>query len=219
MTDTLLKILPLSLSAAISPTSFVLLIVIMSRNKNPVKGGLEFILGGICSLAVIGAAVILTIKGADIFSRYDGRYLFPAIDFILGATAIILLIKYAFQKPSQKKEKKPSTGSFTECFMAGFWMRLISSNTIPPFIGAVKAISVTKLSTGNIVLLHILNLTLALLPLIAPVALFMISPGLAFRIFMPVKNYLEKHERAILCIILAWLAWYFISAGISGIRA
>jgi len=219
MTDILFQILPLSLSAAISPTSFVLLIVIMSRNRNPVRGGLEFILGGICSLAAIGAAVILTIKGADIFSRYDGRFLFPAIDFILGTTAIILLIKYALNKTPHKKEKKPSTGSFTECFMAGFWMRLLSSNTIPPFIGAVKAISVTKLSTGNMILLHVLNLTIALLPLIIPIALFIVSPGLAIKIFLPVKNYLEKHERAILCVILAWLAWYFISAGIAGIRA
>jgi len=217
MFETFLSTLPLSIASSISVTSILLFLAILVSGKNQVRNGFAFIVGGI-----ITASIIIFIELFSIHKANPGaspNYVMHAvIDFVLAGICLLLLIMtfIGWNKPEQEKKKddKKSGGVFTYVIM-GALIKLVSANTLPPFIGAIKEVAAAQLASAQVVVLCAIILLISMLPVIIPYLLFLFNQQRALVIIDPASTFLKKYKNFINSIVLGLVVIYLCYHGYS----
>ena len=213
MVEVFLSIIPLSFAASVSVTSYLLFFNILAAKQHQLRNGLAFIIGGTLTYLVIALVVLISV--GNVSSNSNPHNLLHAVaDFSLAAISLALLFVMLREenKTEQKNESKKSSGIFPHVF-SGAMIKLVSANTLPPFIAAIKDVSVAHLSMVAIAILCTSVILITMLPLIAPYLLYLFNKKRALVLLAPADHFLGKYKNYINSIILILVALYLIYLG------
>lgn len=220
MFEIILTTLPLSIAAAVSPTSLLLLLAILMAKEGQVRNGMAYIAGGVLAYVGILVAVLLSYNSAASLSKPPHNLLHGSVDLVLALVALGILV-YLLQKGKSAGPKKPTNlpQGFLAYVMFGASMRVASANTIPPFISAVKAVAGAELTVAAEAAALSAVVLVTMLPIIAPFVLFLFNQEKALALLTPVGNFLTKHRIAIVSVILAAVTVQLAQHGYARIMA
>lgn len=204
MLEIILTTLPLSIAAAVSPTSLLLLLAILMAKEGQVRNGMAYIGGGLLAYTGILVTVLFSYNSAASLSKPPHNLLHGTVDLVLALVALCILV-YLLNKGKSAGPKKPAKlpQGILAYVMFGASMRVASANTIPPFISAVKAVAGAELAGAAEAVALSAVVLVTMLPLIAPFVLFLFNQEKALALLTPVGDFLTKHRIAIVCAILA----------------
>jgi Sap, sulfolipid-1-addressing protein len=117
-------IVPIALVAAISPTTFTVVILLLSLFKKPKTSGLGFLAGSL--IVMLGAVSLgfLTAEGAYFATGGNPGPLHGWIDLILGIIVLFFAIKISFQKdnnPIKVETPQEERSSILNLWAACYW--------------------------------------------------------------------------------------------------
>lgn len=212
--DLFLATLPLSLAASVSITSFLMFFATLLAPENQLRNGLTFIVGGFVANAGLALTILFSFGHAAPASAPQHDVIHASINFTLAATCLILIILSIVKKdePEKKKEVKLPGGVFA--YMAtGALMRLVSANTVPPFIDAIKDVSRAHLAVISSAILCTLIIIVTMSPLIAIWLIFLLNKEKAIALINPIGEFLVRNKKIISNITLILIAIYLIFLG------
>jgi len=218
MSELILNILPLGISSAISPTQLLFLLVILSSSKLAVKRSLYYLLGCVVGLLILGLFVLITLHISISPSLNDSK-LFSAIFYYFLALLIAYLTLRLFVFPKRKKEDKlvkEEKSSFIKDFFLGIGLRVLSMNTIFPFIAASKEIIVSDISILSTILVYFVLLTISMAPLYIIEGIYFAAGKNSEKILSPLQRFMKKNSNTINIIISVII---FIYLAIKGTEA
>jgi hypothetical protein len=202
----------MAVASAISVTSILLFLAILVSGENQVKNGFAFILGGFISLTAITFIVVFPFTKAD--SGSSPNYILHAVvDFILAILCLVLVIRIWLQRHKVKPEKEvKKSGGFIKFLAIGLVIRVVSVNTLPPFIGAVKDISGSKMSLTVDIAICAIIILISMSTIILPYLLFIFNKKSARKIIDPVNTFLKRNKNIIngtlLLVVGVYLAYH-----------
>lgn len=214
MLTTFARILPLALTAAISPTGLLLVMSILSGKESPVKKSRAFILGAFVFLIALGLLISLTFHPAVQQTSNPGKTS-AVIDIVLGLLILGVLVVSVFhkkkEKPAKKKKRKrPYT-------LLGFGYMLVNYSTLIPYIAAAKIINDGDLGFWEKLPLFVILILITMSLVSLPVAVTWLFPEQSGRILGPVKTFMSRHGRMIANVFFLAMAIYLIVYGVSRI--
>ena len=219
MGEIFLTTLPLSLAASISITSFLLFFATLLAPENQLRNGLALIVGGIVANAGLTLAVLFSFGHAAPASSQHHDVIHASVNFTLAAICLILVLLSLKKKGAPTKKKKDRRpGGFGTYMMSGLVIRLLSANTVPPYIDAVKDVSGAHLPLMPSAVLCSLILIVSMLPLIVIWLIFLLNKERALAIIHPLGQFLEKHRKSISNVTLVLIACYLVCLGFDHLR-
>jgi hypothetical protein len=214
MGEIFLTTLPLSLAASISVTSFLLFFAPLLAPENQLRNGLAFIIGGIVANVGLTLVVLFSVGHAAPASSPHHGVIHASVNFTLAAICLILVLLSLKKKGAPKKKKANKTpGGFWTFIASGLVIRLLSANTVPPYIDAVKDVSGAHLPLIPSAVLCASILIVSMLPLIVIWLIFLFNKERALTIIHPCGRFLEKHKRSISNVTLVLIACYLVFLG------
>ncbi|MFA6035147.1 MAG: GAP family protein, partial [Myxococcota bacterium] len=149
MQQAIVKAVPLALATALSSGLFLFMVLILMKKERQLKNGLAFLAGVLLALAAVGTIMLLAVKQADAAEPHKKTLASVVVDLALGGFLLGLLIKTTLF-PVPEKVREPGAQSskprpLYQYFIGGVVMRLLSLDTMPPFIGVTKNIAMSHL--------------------------------------------------------------------------
>lgn len=221
----LLEIVPIALAAAISPTSFALLIVLLSLSKRPKTSGAGFLLG---STLIILIAALLGMVAAEGFllTRPEPGQLKSWIDLLLGILVLFYGFKILLNKNAWFEDKelelptnnKSATSEFiSSLFLAMGLFVLNFITTALVFLGGSKIAAAGLGWIGTIIsLLVLMAITLSMVAL--PVLIYFLTPQKADKILFKLNKWIKKNGHYLTAILIIVIGVYFIFNGLDGLN-
>jgi hypothetical protein len=209
-----LTTLPLSLAASISVTSFLLFFAILLAPANQLRNGLAFIVGGIVANAGLTVIVLFSFGHATPVGSSHHDIVHASVNFTLAAVCLVLVLLSLKKKdPSRKKNKSKMSGGIWAVVASGVLIRLLSANTVPPYIDAVKDVSGAHLPMMSSMVLCTSIMIISMLPLLVIWLVFLFNKERALAIIHPLGTFLEKHKKVINNVLLILIAFYMVFLG------
>lgn len=214
MFEIFLQTLPLSLAASVSVTSFLLFFAILLSPVNPVRNGLAFIVGGLLANAALTLVVLLLLGNATPASSPHRNLVHASVNFTLAATCLVFVLMSLKRNDTPRKKKKNRTsGGVLAVVVSGVFIRLLSANTVPPYIDAVKDVTRAHLPMMSSAILWTSIMVISMLPLIVIWFIFLCHQEKALTIVRPLGVFLENHRKVINNGTLILIACYMVFLG------
>lgn len=226
LVNLLLEIIPIALVAAISPTSFALVIVSLSLSKRPKTSGTGFLMGS--SLVILVAALLgmAAAESAFLLTRAEPGPLKIWIDVLLGIIVLYYGLKILLKKNAWFEEKelelplnnKSATSEFfNSLFLAMGLFALNFITTALVFLGGSKIAAAGLGWLGTIISLVVLMaITLSMVAL--PVLIYFLAPQKADNILSKLNKWIKKNGHYLTAILVIILGLYFIYNGLQGLN-
>lgn len=213
MLEIFILTLPLSLAAAISVSSILVFFTIMVAKEKQLENGFAFMAGGVLAYCAIIVLMLLPFgKAAPAAPKH--AEIQAVADFILAGLCFLFVIKDFFEKKAfEKKDKNKKRRSALSYLGIGALMRVVSANTLPPFIAAIKDVLGAHLSIESSVILCLIIILTSMLPMIIPWMLFLVDKEKAVDFINPASRFLEKNKRTLNNTVLAVIAVYLVMHG------
>jgi hypothetical protein len=212
MIQIFLTTLPLSLAASVSITSFLIFFTALLAPENQLRNGLAIIVGGIVANAGLTLVVLLSIGHAASSPHHHNIH--AGVNFTLAAIClIVVLLSLKKKKAPRKKKESKMQGGVSAYVVSGMVIRLLSANTVPPYIDAVKDVSGAHLPIMPSTVLCALIMIISMLPLIVIWLIFLFNKEKALAIIHPLGKFLEKNKKNITNITMILIAIYLFILG------
>jgi energy-converting hydrogenase Eha subunit B len=222
----LLEIIPLALVAAISPTSFALVIVLLSLSKRPKTSGTGFLLGSFLVILAAAFLGILAAEGAFLLSRAEPTPLKSVIDLLLGIIVLfygfkILLMKNAWFEEKEielpTSNKSPTSEFLSSMFLAMGLFALNFITTALVFLGGSKIAAADLGWLGTLISLLVL-IAISLSMVAIPVLIYFLTPQKADKILYKLNKWIKKNGHYLTAILVIIIGLYFIYNGLNGLN-
>jgi len=222
----LLEIVPIALAAAISPTSFALIIVLLSLSKRPKTSGVGFLVGS--SLVILVAALLgmIAAESAFLLTRAEPGPLKVWIDLFLGIIVLYYGLKILLKRGAWFEEKelelpinnKSTTSEFLSSLvlaMGLFALNFITTALV--FLGGSKIAAAGLGWMGTMLSLFVLMaITLSMVGL--PVLIYFITPQKADKILFKLNKWIKKNGHYLTAILVIIIGLYFFYNGLDGLN-
>lgn len=109
LSNLLSVIVPLSLVASLSPTTFTIMILLMSFSKKPKTNGLGFFIGSLLIIVLAALLGLFAAEGASVITNTDINVLPGWVNLILGIFLLYFGIKISIKRDYEinyEKKKK-----------------------------------------------------------------------------------------------------------------
>ncbi|WJI09207.1 hypothetical protein FGU46_03410 [Methanobacterium sp. CWC-01] len=218
----LADVVPIALVAAISPTTFTVVILLLSLSKKPKTSGVGFLAGSIIVMLVAVLLGFLAAKGASFVTGGNSSPLRELIDVLLGFILLFFAMKISFQKDNNPmkletpQEERSSASEFGGSMLLAMGMFAINFITTILVIYASSQIAISIVNwpgkTISLILLVIITLLLVEIPLL----ICFLVPKKANKILSQINAWIQKHGQYLTAGLLLILGFYLIHKG-SGI--
>lgn len=98
LSNLLSVIVPLSLVASLSPTTFTIMILLMSFSKKPKTNGLGFFIGSLLIIVLAALLGLFAAEGASVITNTDINVLPGWVNLILGIFLLYFGIKISIKR-------------------------------------------------------------------------------------------------------------------------
>ena len=217
----LTMVVPIALIAALSPTIFAVMVLLLSLSKKPKTGGLGFLAG---SLLIIILAVLLGLfaaEGASFMANTEFHLLPSGINIILGFVLLYLGIRIFFNKDCDDEEKVENSlkdkysdfGFFSSALLAIGLFALNFITTIMVFFASNQiAISSVNWMGKIISLMLLVIITLSLVEI--PVLICFLVPQKADNIFLELNGWIQKNGNYLTAGLTILIGIYILFNGL-----
>ena len=198
----LVVVVPIALVAAVSPTTFTIMMVILSLSENPKTSSIGFWTGSF--LIILFAAVLgfFATEGISFITNTDINILPGWINAILGVILIYFGVRSLFKRDRKSNEetmedrlknKYASFGFFSSALLAMGLFALNLITTILVFFASSQIAASTAIWMGKIVSLILLVLITLLLVEI-PLLICFLFPQKADTILSKLNGWIQKRS-------------------------
>lgn len=211
MSETLLKIIPFALAAAINPLGILIIISLLAKKDQPVKRAWLFLAGSI--LVLIALIFISKFILADTLGASREKDATSAtIDIILG----IVLIIWMLFKQNKQKSQEHETANLWKIFVAGvIFMLLLDLETIIFYLTAMKVIFQANIDFWQKFLVYAINILIVMSTMAFPVLVPTFFPSKSDIILGWLNRFFSKYGQLIGKIVILAIAVYLLYLGLS----
>jgi hypothetical protein len=216
--DLFVKVLPLAIGAAVSPTTLVVVLLILGGRVHPRARGAAFVAGFVAVLAVL-TAVSLTVLARSVTHRAGDDSLYAWIDLGFGALLVALGVRALLRTPKPKPPRVDSTdpgAHLVRFFGFGVGLMLTNFSTIVLYIPAMKDVAIASVGFGTKAAVVAIVLAFAASPAWVPVLLDSVAPTSAGRVLGRLNDFLARHQKAVSVTVCFVFAAYLV---VKGVRA
>lgn len=218
MSNVFISILPLAIASSLSVTSLPLFFAILISNEKQLKNGFAFILGGILALTIIAILIVLPLSVIDSGVLHHD-ILHAILDFGLALFCMILgLITWLKKGKSKAPTDAKKHSGAVKYFVYGMVIRLLSVNTLPPYIGSIKEITGLNLSLADEIILSSLVIFISMLTIILPFVVYIFNRETAKKLLNPLSNFLLKNKKTINISLLFLVSVYLCYQGFTRLQ-
>jgi hypothetical protein len=213
-------IVPIALVAAISPTTFTVVILLLSLSKKPKTSGLGFLAGSLIVILIAVLLGFLVVEGGSFATGGNQGPFQGLIDVILGLFLFIYAIKISFQKDNipinleTPPDERSSTSEFMGSMLLAMGMFAVNFITTILVIYASSQIAISSVNwlgkTISLILLVIITLLLVEIPLV----ICFLMPQKANEILSKLNAWIKKHGHFLSAGLLFVLGVYLIIKGL-----
>lgn len=218
----LADVVPIALVAAISPTTFTVVILLLSLSKKPKTSGVGFLAGSIIVMLVAVLLGFLAAKGASFVTGGNSSPLRELIDVLLGFILLFFAMKISFQKDNNPiklenpQEERSSASEFGGSMLLAMGMFAINFITTILVIYASSQIAISSVNWPGKTISFILLVIITLLLVEIPLLICFLVPKKANKILSQINAWIQKHGQYLTAGLLLILGFYLIHKG-SGI--
>lgn len=213
-------IVPIALVAAISPTTFTVVILLLSLSRKPKTSGLGFLAGSLIVMFVAVLFGFLAAEGVYFATGGNPSPLHGWIDLILGIIILFFAIKISFQKDNNPikfetpQEERSNVSEFGGSMLLAMGIFAVNFITTILVIYASSQIAISSVNwpgkTISLVLLVIITLLLVEIPLL----ICFLVPKKANKILSKLNVWIQKHGQYLTAGLLLILGFYLIHKGL-----
>ncbi len=212
MGSILIKIIPLDLAATLSPGILALAIILLSSKVHP-KARTFSLLCGTLIVAVI-IAVLGFILGNNVTPGTEPTITSAVIDTIFGLVFVYYGIKILLSKERKVKPKESEGYQFFKWFAIGIAISATNFDAVFLSFAAAKEVGDAVINYFDKIMLLAVNVLFFVLPIVLPLALYLIFPKFAGRILEKINRVVLKYNRYILFLMFVIFGIYFLSKGL-----
>lgn len=221
LSNLLTIVVPIALVASISPTTFAVMIVLLSLSKKPKTSGLGFFVG---SLIIILLSALLGIVVAESISLVDYKdiSILPAwMNVILGVILFSFGVKISFKKEysadeeteNRLKDKYQSYGFGGSVLLAmGIFTLNIITTILVFFASSQIGLSNLNLIGKTISLIILISITLLLVEI--PLLICFLVPQKADNILSKLNRWIQKNGHYLTAGLTVIIGIYLIFKGL-----
>ncbi len=215
-------VVPVALVAAISPTTFTVMVLLMSLSKKPKTCGLGFLSG---SLIIIGLAALLGLfaaEGASFVVNTNLNILPGWINIILGVIILYFGIKISLNKDYKSSEENSENrlkdryhafGFFSSVLLAMGLFTLNLITTVLVFFASSQIAASSVNWIGQIISL-ILLVTITLLLVEIPLIISFLTPQKADDILSRLNEWIQKRGHYLTAGLAIIIGLYILFNGL-----
>ena len=212
--ELLVKVVPLAVASTMSPVVFGIAVALLAGKVHQIKRTLAFFLGAIITviiLALIGS--FLGGGGAD--AGIKAFHPSASMDLVLG----VLFIAFGIMsvRPSKEKgpkvEKEGGKAGLAKWFVVGFLTNILNFDAVLLNITAVKEVFQSGIAFGQEIAVTVLCDLFFLLPVLLPLAVYLVYPEKAKKVLEPLGVLMKKYGGYIVMAIFFVFGGYFIMRG------
>jgi cadmium resistance protein CadD (predicted permease) len=200
LSNLLTVIVPIALVAAISPTSFTVMILLLSLSKKPKTSGLGFLAGSILIILLAALLGLFAAESASMMTNADINLLPAWINVILGIIILYFGIKISFKKDYEVDEKKVENSLKDKYSTFGFWgsvllaIGLFTLNLITTILVffASSQIAISNVNWMGKIISLILLVIITLLLVEIPLIILFLVPQKADKILSKLNRWIQK---------------------------
>lgn len=221
----LLNVIPIALVAAISPTTFAVLVVLLSLSKRPKISGTGFLAGSVIIVMLAALFGILTGGSVFYFTKSDPEPLKAWIDLLLGILILGYGVKIIINKKElwvtgeldEQKDKSPRHEFVSSLLLAMGLFALNFITTILVFFAGTEIAISTAGFFGKTISLIILIITTLLLVEI-PIIICFLRPQKAEIILLKLNEWIKKNGYYLTAILVFVIGGYFLYNGLTALN-
>ena len=202
MTSLLAKVLPLAAGAAVSPTVFAAVVLVLSGAVRPLARAGGLAVGAAVPLVVLAAVGLIGFRHAG---AGDQLRISPVVDLVFGVLLLLLAVR-AWRRPAGggHPSRLLSAGPAV-CVLLGVGLMLTNFSTLALFVPLVKEVAIAS-SVGLAAQLAVLaaSLVIALVAVWLPLLLYALSPERSRALLGTVSAATRRHSRAVgvgICLV------------------
>ena len=216
MTDTIARILPLAVAAAVNPMAICVVIAVLSRSRKAateISAGFSFVFL-VFGVLVIAVGLRLS-AGPGLVSAIIDIVAGLALGF-LGVRSITKRRREAAAGAAQRK-RHPRRLGLAGCLAAGVVLAITDVSSLIPYGVALKDISLSPIDGLEAAVADAIFLIVALSPIVLPVILTYAAPSQAKKVLDPVNRTLTRHGDLITGVVLLLITAYLLFKGVRAI--
>lgn len=214
MLELLLKIIPLDLAATLSPGILALAVILLSGKIHPVIRTISFFIGTL--IVAVAIALIGFYLGKSVPVDVKQSLLSAVVDLVLGILFILFALKTFFNKDRQISAKTNNQSAQVLKWMAvGFVVSATNFDALFLSLTAAKEVGgTTAIGDINKFILLIVNIFFFTLPILLPLAIYLLLPDLAGRILARINHFVLKYSRNLVVVLFLIFGIVLIIRGI-----
>lgn len=209
MTELLIKVLTLDLTAVISPILFGLVVFLLSVKNQPRQKALAVFWGALLVgilITVIGFLTGNATSGVHAQSKVAG-----IIDLALGLLFIGYGFKQLFGHPSRSRKHKEI--GVRACFMTGVLLAIFNDSFFLIF-AAAKEVGNSNANVLERAVFLLINVFFFTLPIIIPIAISRLWPEKSKTILDKINLFLTNYGNLITLVLFMTFGIYFVIKGL-----
>ncbi|GBE57301.1 hypothetical protein BMS3Abin01_00213 [bacterium BMS3Abin01] len=215
MSETLIRVLPLVLGAAISPSGILLVMGILSRGggENQRRKAFSFLVGSTVFLVIVAMVILFLIKPVVPSAVHHGK-LSGVIDIVLGGLIALVVVWSAIFKRAKAKRKKRKIPYAA----VGFSFMLLNTSTLVLFVAACKIVVEGRLGLPETISLFLVLIAVTLSLMAFPVMISYTMPRQSERILGPITSFMSRYGNQVARVYFLLMAAYLAVHGVLILR-
>jgi threonine/homoserine/homoserine lactone efflux protein len=216
------QVLSLAVGVALSPVPIIAVVLMVGTPRGRANGP-AFILGWILGLAVVGTAVLLISSGANASKQGQPADWVNVLELVLGLLLLAVAAKQWRGRPhggagADAPKWMASIDHFTatRAGVFGVVLSAVNPKNLLLLVAAAAAIAQTGASTGKQAVALTVFILIATVGVGLPVVLYFVMGERSKRILDGLKDWMGRHNAAIMSVLCVIIAAKLIGDAISG---
>ena len=219
----LTTVVPTALIAAISPTSFAVLILLLSLSKKPKSSGLGFLAGSLLIILITALLGLLAAEGSSLLINTKFNILPARINIILGCILLCLGIRIIIKKDNELDIKEEETRLKDKYSLIGFWgsallaIGLFALNLITTILVffASNQIAISSVNWMDKIISLLILVIITLLLVEIPLLIFFLLPQKADTILSMLNGWIQKNGHYLTASLTIIIGIYILFNGLN----
>lgn len=207
------RVLPLALGAALSPTVLTVIVLLLAGAKSR-RDAVAFAIGTLAVSIAIGVAMLFvfnqTLQGHHAGTKSSSAI----IDIVLGGVLLVLALREVVVAPKAKEPKARHKLGVGAAFVLGMLVMAANFSSLVLYLAALKEIVRADVATASELVVTAAFIVIMLLAVELPLLLTVVAPGSSERLLTNIGATVKRNSRAITIVVLVIFGAYLAVKGV-----
>ncbi len=215
MLDLLAQILPLTLAAASNPAVVAIVVLSLTSTDRPLVRAGAFVAGFAAVLVALGVAgLIFFSRSRETFGPGGG--LFAWVDLVVGVGLLVFAVVTYLRRGQAASQsrllERVSPGAY---FAVGAIFMITNASALVAYGPLLREIAIADVSRFERALALALADLVIVLPIAAPVLIYLLAPRSAGRVLAAIRRGLDRYGWIVVMVVFGAIGTYMLIRGIT----